>query len=251
VVSAPATAQATPHQQSGGGSSNKIWIAVGVGLAIVGGVIAVVIATRGGDDAKTDDTKKTKVADTGDDTKVETDDDIEPGDDTTRPPEPKLPPAQWGVVWVHPQRLISVRFPQKPVENEQSTDSAIGKVHFTLAMHDGGDKGYMATAAIYDVPKGTPFDLEGALDGGRDEMLKNIGARPLSEKKISLDGFQGRELTFVGEVQGRTLHGTARLFASDSPPSAYIASAFRLSESADPDAQRFLDSMHLGTSVEK
>lgn len=163
---------------------------------------------------------------------------------------PALAEAPRWVVYTHPEKLMSVRFPQKPSVTDQETPTAIGTIKFKLAMFTDGDRAYIATAVVYPV-KGK-FDVKKALDGARDQALANIKGTVMSEKSSRLDGFEGREVVFqaTGAEGTQTVRGVVRLFASARPPSAYMASAMRMTERADPDAQKFLDSLHLGKKVE-
>jgi hypothetical protein len=163
---------------------------------------------------------------------------------------PALAEAPRWVVYTHPEKLMSVRFPQKPSVTDQETPTAIGTIKFKLAMFTDGDRAYIATAVVYPV-KGK-FDVKKALDGARDQALANIKGTVMSEKSSRLDGFEGREVVFqaTGAEGTQTVRGVVRLFASARPPSAYMASAMRMTERADPDAHKFLDSLHLGKKVE-
>jgi hypothetical protein len=127
-------------------------------------------------------------------------------------------------LYTHPDKLMSVRFPSKPTESEQQ-------------------------AMIYPVQ--SKFDAKAALDGARDQMLANIKAKVTSEKPIKLDGYSGREVVFEAPgPSGKPIRGSARLFTSAKPPGVYVAAAMQLTDKADPDAPRFLASMHLGKKVE-
>ncbi|HEY0476350.1 MAG TPA: hypothetical protein VGD37_02450 [Kofleriaceae bacterium] len=162
---------------------------------------------------------------------------------------PAFAQAPKWVLYTHPDKLMSVRFPQKPTESEQETPSAIGPIKFKLAMYSDGDYTYVATAVVYPVK--SEFDVKKALDGGRDQALANIKGKAISEKSIKLDGFVGREMTFEAEGTGSPrVRGVVRMFASAKPPSVFMASAMRMSEKPDRDAPRFLDSIHLGKKVE-
>ncbi|HEX7839811.1 MAG TPA: hypothetical protein VF469_20185 [Kofleriaceae bacterium] len=162
---------------------------------------------------------------------------------------PAFAQAPGWVLYTHPDKLMSVRFPEKPSETDQETPTAIGTIHFKLAMFSNGDRAYVATAVVYPVQG--KFDVKKALDGARDQALANIKGKVISEKPMKLDGFDGRQVLF--EASGDDQHhirGVVRLFASAKPPSAYMASAMQMTGKPDPDAQKFLDSLHLGKKTE-
>jgi hypothetical protein len=144
---------------------------------------------------------------------------------------------------------MSVRFPAKPTESDQEAPSPIGTLRFKMAMVAEADRAFLATAVIYPVK--SKFDAKVALDGARDQMLANIKAKITSEKSIKLDGYDGREVVFEAPgPTGKSVRGSARLFASAKPPGVYMAAAMQMTDKADPDAPRFLTSMHLGKKVE-
>jgi len=162
---------------------------------------------------------------------------------------PALADAPTWELYTHPEKLMSVRFPGKPTESEQEAPSPIGTIRFKMAMLVSGESAYIATAVLYPV-KGK-FDVKGALDGARNQMLANIKGHVVAEKSVKLDGMQGRDLQF--EAPGpndATLRGVARIFASAKPPSAYIASAMQMTGKPDPDAKKFLSTFHVGKKVE-
>jgi hypothetical protein len=64
---------------------------------------------------------------------------------------PALAEAPRWVVYTHPEKLMSVRFPQKPSVTDQETPTAIGTIKFKLAMFTDGDRAYIATAVVYPV----------------------------------------------------------------------------------------------------
>jgi hypothetical protein len=157
-------------------------------------------------------------------------------------------PSGW-VLYTHPDKLISARFPDKPSETEQEAPSAVGPIRFRLAMFADDTRTYLASAVVYPV-KGK-FSVQGALDGARDQALANIKGKVVSEKPIKLDGYDGREVLFeAGAPNNQHVRGSLRIFASARPPTAFIATAMRITDKPDPDAQKFLDSIHLGKKVE-
>lgn len=153
------------------------------------------------------------------------------------------------VLYTHPDKLMSIRFPSKPSESEQEAPSPIGKIKFKLAAVSDNTHAYLATAVIY--PTKEKFDVKAALAGGRDQALANVKGKATGEKQVKLDGFDGLDVQF--DAQGpnnQPIHGTLRIFASAKPPAAYMATSLRMTDAPDPNAQKFFDSMHLGKKVE-
>lgn len=154
------------------------------------------------------------------------------------------------VLYTHPEKTLSVRFPGPPTESDQDAPSPIGNVHFKMAMYADEAHAFVAAAVNYPV-KDMTFNVKKALDGARDQMVANIKGKVTSEKPVTLDGLQGREVWFEANGTGsQQIHGIARLFATATPPQAFIISAMRMNDKPDPDAKKFLDSIHLGKKVE-
>ena len=163
---------------------------------------------------------------------------------------PAFAGARAWVLYTHPDKLMSARFPSQPNETEQEVPSAVGPIRFKLAMFADDARTYLATAIQYPV-KGK-FSVKGALDGARDQALANIKGTIVAEKAMTLDGFEGREVTFEADAPNKQkIRGALRIFASARPPSAFIATAMRITPQPDPDAQKFFDSIHLGKKVER
>jgi hypothetical protein len=158
-------------------------------------------------------------------------------------------PTRW-VLYTHPDKLLSVRFPGAPTESDQNAPTPIGDVHFKVALYSDERHALFATAVSYPIDKDAKFDVKTALDGARDQMVANVNGRITSEKSIALDGFSGREVRFEAPGPSQPIHAIARIYASARPARAYIISAMRLTDQPDPEAKRFLDSAHLGKKVE-
>src|ERR1700760_2311495 len=95
------------------------------------------------------------------------------------------------VLYVHPQRLLSVRFPGQPVESDQETPSRVGVIHAKGASLEDERRAHAATAIVY--PIGGTLDVEKMLDGARDQAVNNVHGKVVSERAIKIDGFPGRE----------------------------------------------------------
>src|SRR5690349_18767654 len=137
---------------------------------------------------------------------------------------PAFAGARAWVLYTHPDKLMSARFPDRPTETEQEAPSAVGPIRFKLAMFADDTRTYLATAIQYPV-KGK-FSVKGALDGARDQALGNIKGKIVAEKSMKLDGYDGREVSFEADTpSNQHIRGALRIFASAKPPSAFIATA--------------------------
>jgi hypothetical protein len=175
---------------------------------------------------------------------------VDPAAATAPAAEAAAKPDGW-VLWTHPQKLISARFPGKAQQSETEAPSEIGPIKLTMAMHAEATRAFMAGGSTYDVPGGGPFDVAKALDGARDQMLASIRATVTAEKPIERDGLKGREVEFEAPgPDGATVRGVAHVYAGDTPPAGYFAAAFRMTEEPDPHFATFLSSVHLGKATE-
>ena len=164
---------------------------------------------------------------------------------------PAFAEAPRWVLYTQPDKLLSVRFPGKPTEADQEAPSPLGTLHFKMATLFDATHAFLTAAITYPVDPAAPFDTKKALDGARDQMIANIKGTLTSEKPRTLDGFSGREVWFEAPgPDNHPIHAIARIYASARPARAYMVIAMRMTDQPDPDAAKFLDSMHLGKKVE-
>jgi len=158
---------------------------------------------------------------------------------------PALAQAPGWVLYTHPDKLMSVRFPKEPTVTDQAMPTAVGTLNAKMASVIGKDRAYVAMAVVY--PSGYAYDVKKALDASRDRALASVKGKLISEKSVKLDGFEGREIVFESN---HTFLGVARNFFSAKPPRGYTVIAGHEIDKPDPDAEKFLDSLHLGKKVE-
>jgi hypothetical protein len=154
------------------------------------------------------------------------------------------------VLYTHPDKLLSVRFPGKPRESLQQGQSEYGATRTKVATFIDGDHALVVTGGIYDGT--TKVDVKVMLDRAAQSVGDRFrNTRIIAQKAITLDGLQGREVQF--EAPGpynKPLRGIARVYAAAQPPSSYLVMALQMDGKPDPNAQKFLDSLHLGSKVE-
>jgi hypothetical protein len=154
------------------------------------------------------------------------------------------------VLYTHPDKLLSVRFPGTPIESDQQGPSGYGTVHSKIATFVNGDRALVATAGVYSTTD--KVDVKGMLDHAAQSVAGRFrNTRIVAQKAITLDGIEGREVQF--EAPGpynKPLRGIARVFAAAPPPRSYLVMALQMDGKPDPNAQKFLDSLHLGSKVE-
>jgi hypothetical protein len=149
-------------------------------------------------------------------------------------------PVEWKE-FVSKEGGFSVVMPGTPTSGTQVAKTPIGAVTVHLFAAEVKNQGRAYLVTYNDVPElaGQPVDVEKGLDGSRDGILANMpGSKLLEEKKISLDGFPGRELTI--EVPGK---GTARWRVYMVKPRLYQVVAFGPKDITGlAEADKFFDS---------
>lgn len=93
---------------------------------------------------------------------------------------------------------FSAFFPNKPTEEVQTLNSAIGplKMHIFMAQ---SKEGFFVVGYV-DYPDTSYVHPSDLLDAGRDGALENTQGKLLSETIISLGGYPGREIKFKVET---------------------------------------------------
>jgi hypothetical protein len=156
--------------------------------------------------------------------------------------------ARW-VLYKHPDQLFSVRFPGKAIVADQSKQASGTMAHVESATFIDGDHALVATGGLYT--NTVKFDVNEAMDRALGGWVARWKGRVIAQKAITLDGLQGREVQFTAPgPYAKPLRATARVFASSKPPSSYLVIALQMDGTPDPNATKFLDSLHLGTNVE-
>jgi len=92
-----------------------------------------------------------------------------------------------------PDGSFSVLMPEKPVLQTISKDVASGKVVTSLWLADTSLGLYLAGFTDYPVD----VDVQGELDKSRDNFLKAVEAKLVSESDFTLKGYRGKEFTGV------------------------------------------------------
>lgn len=160
---------------------------------------------------------------------------------------PALADAPSWVVYTSSDKQMSVRFPAKPTEKEHAGPTTGEKLR--VATWIDGDKALIASGGPYAA--GTPIEVKAGLDNATTSLLQKFGAHAVAQTLLTVDGVQGREVEFEGPgPYNKPLHGTARVFAVAKPPSSYLLITVQMDGKQDPNARKFLDSVHLGDKVE-
>lgn len=113
--------------------------------------------------------------------------------------------AQEWVPFTSPKGSFKAEFPSTPVET-QSTPNELGSVPYTtyLAETQGGNVAYGVVFNDYpdEILKTDPQKV---LDGGRDGLKDNLQGAIVNDTPLTFRGYPAREVTILGEIQGRKL----------------------------------------------
>ena len=136
----------------------------------------------------------------------------------------------------------SAKFPGQPEEENQSTNSPLGELKYIQASYldNANSRIYLMMSIKYPVSP-SQYDVEKGLDGVRDGQARGSKYTVTSEKKISFNGFPGREIILQGK-QGELIK--SHIFIDPQGPTLY-----QMMVGADdgnlafPEAQAFLNSL--------
>jgi hypothetical protein len=97
-----------------------------------------------------------------------------------------------------------IEFPQKPIEQTQSLPSEIGELHLNMYIYDASKSKkeenvlYLTNCTVYpgnDIHSDHKEKLDGFYRGAIDGATKNVKGTLLSETKIEVQGYEGRDVT--------------------------------------------------------
>ncbi len=139
---------------------------------------------------------------------------------------------------------LQMKVPGTMTPTEQKVPTEIGEITATLWIYEHSNTNAWMTG-MNDYPKGSlASDVNVVLDGARDGAVANTNGKLVSEKKITIDGWPGRELVIAAESEGLKLVTVARVVLVDN---RLVQALVVSSEDAknDADVRTFLDSMKI------
>ena len=144
-----------------------------------------------------------------------------------------------------PNRSYTARFPAKPIKQKQKTSSSRGIIEFILVGYsDNKNKRFYGTAdSPIPLEPGETFDVEERLNGAIDGASRATGAVVISEKRISKNGYPGKEIIMQGQGD---LVIIQRLIVNPKKPTLF--QAIVVAEDGNitfPEARAFLDSLNI------
>lgn len=141
---------------------------------------------------------------------------------------------------------FSVQMPGVPEEKTQPVNVAkLGNVNmftYTLEQSDGA---YMAAYNDYPMGLFAQVSPDKVLDGARDGAVGNVeGGKLVSEQKITIDGYPGRDIVAEGTKGSITFVIKARIYLVNYRLYQCMA-ILQKDKSSSIDAAKFLDSFKL------
>lgn len=142
-----------------------------------------------------------------------------------------------------PEGRFSALMPTKPKIEVRDVDSKVGKI--TLYSYTSSNNVAYFHASYGDYPQEpTPGTLEAVLDGVRNGVVQGLQAELLDEKKITLGGFAGRELTAKRIVDGNEVRFKWRMYIVGRRL-YQLAAATSKADAESPDVAKFLTSFQV------
>ena len=128
---------------------------------------------------------------------------------------------------------FTVSMPEKPLSNASTLETALGRIeqHAFIALH----REAICLVAYLDVPKQwlVSNDVDGFMDGLRDQFIKGVGGKLAGEQSLTHDGHAGREIKvhmFRGDLRMRVFLVGDRV---------YILSLTKLDKPSDSGEEMF------------
>lgn len=142
----------------------------------------------------------------------------------------------------------SVKFPEKPIEEEKSSSSPQGKIEAVDARYiDSAKKRvYLTGYANLPVPPGakvSDFNVERSLAAAQNGIIKGMGATVKSETKITQNGNPGREMIITLPTGSAA---KVRIVINPNNLKAYQAIVAANDGNLDfPESKAFLESLNI------
>lgn len=162
---------------------------------------------------------------------------------TQSSPSPRATPVSVTQNWYNytaKDGSYTAKFPRQPKTINNSTQTQLGEIKFVQVMYEdqAKDRAYLTQSNKYPVDP-SQYNAEKGLDDVRDSQNNN-GKKVISEKRISLNGFPGRELIIQ---DNKNLLIKSRIFVNPAGPTLFTALVVAGDGNVNfPEAKAFLDS---------
>jgi hypothetical protein len=115
---------------------------------------------------------------------------------------------QQGALWEKfnsPEGKFNILMPSKPTLEVRDVDSAVGKLTIYLYSTSNSTGYFLASYGDYPTAPKDANEAESVLDGVREGIQKGSKSEIVSEKKILIDTYPGREITTSKANQGEVV----------------------------------------------
>jgi hypothetical protein len=151
-------------------------------------------------------------------------------------------PSDW-VSFNSSDGRFSVGMPKKPEENVRDIDSAVGKLQLHTFPSSSAIGYFMVSYGDY--PNEPAADRrEPVLDGVRDGVISGLEGELISETKISINGYPGRELLAKKTIESSETTFNWRIYLVGRRV-YQVAAATKKADSTSPEIAKFLNSFRL------
>jgi hypothetical protein len=136
----------------------------------------------------------------------------------------------------------AIQFPGAPQEQKQKVPSAAGELDATMYLleSEGGAGAYLLMCNDYPKDLVDKAAADKVLDGARDGSAKQMDGKVIGEKKITVNGFPGREI----EIDTGEFRYVARLVLAKARLHQAVAMS-KTDKQKPADTRKFLDSLKI------
>ncbi|MFO7563988.1 MAG: hypothetical protein R6X02_15185 [Enhygromyxa sp.] len=138
---------------------------------------------------------------------------------------------------------FKTRFPVAPKKEDMPVPTPAGTMPGAMWLAEHGKEAVGVTVLTVPESMLADFNVEAALDGGRDGMINNVGGTIVSEKQADFAGQKARAIVAKVPIPEGDFDLEARLLWKS--PRLYQLIALVPSGSNSPSVQKFFDSFEL------
>lgn len=143
-----------------------------------------------------------------------------------------------------PEGKFNILMPSKPTLEVKEVDSSLGKLTLYLYSTSNSTGYFLASYGDYPVGPKDANEAESVLDGVRDGIQKGSTSEIVSEKKILIASYPGREITTRKAAQGEVVVFKWRVYLVGRRLYETVAATGQ-KDSESPEIMKFLTSFDL------
>ncbi|MCG9885107.1 MAG: hypothetical protein MH825_05940 [Cyanobacteria bacterium] len=174
---------------------------------------------------------------------------IAPSPSPSASPSPKADPTAGWTRYASSKGGYAVLFPGEPAEEVAKIPTPAGETEVVLVRYQDRKNGrlYLFTHNRVPVPQGSSLDIEKGLDSSRDSLARGMDGKAIAERKITQNGFPGREVEF--DRAGKFAAKARIFYANGILYQAIVGTEDRNLKA--PSVNLFLNSIKVAGSPEK